>query len=71
MPWNEFMMCDIDEKFGFREGFDTKLAGDGLDDFRGLRGQRGRVYDDSCAEFLVVEGVDKVFHEGDADGGFC
>lgn len=64
-------MRDIDQQFRLGERFDAKLSRDGGDDFGGLGGECGGVYKDSGAEFLVVEGVDEGFHEGDGDGGVC
>jgi hypothetical protein len=34
-----------------------------------LGGECGGVDENSCAEFLVVEGVDELFHECYGDGG--
>jgi len=63
------MMCNVDQQLWLGERFDTELACDGGHDFAGLRGEGGGVNEDSGAEFLVVKGVDELFHEGDGDGG--
>jgi hypothetical protein len=63
------MVSNVDQQLRLGERFDAKLTCDGGHDFAGLGGEGGGVNEDSSAEFLVVEGVDELFHEGYGDGG--
>ena len=64
------MVSNVDQQLRLGERFDAELTCDGGHDFAGLGGEGGGVDEDSSAEFLVVEGVDELFHEGYGDGGF-
>ena len=55
-------MRDIHQQLTFGEGFNPELSGYGLDDFACLGSQGGSVYENPGTEFLVVEGVDELFH---------
>jgi hypothetical protein len=70
MSRHKFMMCNINQQLTFRKRFNPELSSYRRNNFGRLGGEGGGIYKDSCAEFLVIEGMNELFHEVYADAGF-